>query len=129
MFEPKTKAITRWGLSIKGTDVYFPKKETAINVGRLTLKMNPETEMFEEYRLWDLTSGVPQLIDEQRFDRTILIQQNSNMIKWLKKKFGITELINEQKKTNDLLLKILSESGKTANSVRAYNRAYHIQDY
>ena len=51
-----------------------------------------------------------------------------NMIKWLKKKFGITELIDEQKKTNDLLLKILSESGKTANSVRAYNRAYHIQD-
>ena len=54
--------------------MYFPKKETAINIGRLTLKMNPETEMFEEYRLWDLTSGVPQLIDEQRFDRTILIQ-------------------------------------------------------
>ena len=74
MFEPKTKAVTRWGLSIKGTDVYFPQKETAINVGRLTLKMNPETEMFEEYRLWDLTSGVPQLIDEQRLDRTILIQ-------------------------------------------------------
>ena len=38
------------------------------------LKMNPETRMFEEYRLWDLTSGVPELIDEQRFDRTILIQ-------------------------------------------------------
>ena len=30
--------------------------------------------MFEEYQLWDLTSGVPQLIDEQKFDRTILIQ-------------------------------------------------------
>ena len=51
------------------------------------------------------------------------------MIKWLKMKFGLTELINEQKKTNELLLNILSESGKTANSVRAYNRAYHIQDY
>ena len=73
MFELKTKAITRWGLIIRGSDVYFPKKENAIKIG-LTLKMNPETQMFEEYRLWDLTSGVPQLIDEQRFDRTILIQ-------------------------------------------------------
>lgn len=51
------------------------------------------------------------------------------MIRWQKKKFGITELINEQKKTNELLLKILSESSKTANSVKAYNRAYHIQDH
>lgn len=51
------------------------------------------------------------------------------MIKWLKKKFGITELINEQKKTNELLSEILRESVKTANSVRAYNRAYHISDY
>ncbi|WP_349882393.1 hypothetical protein [Bacteroides cellulosilyticus] len=74
MFELKTKAITRWGLTIRGSDVYFPKKETAIKIGRLTQRMNPETQMFEEYRLWDLTSGVPQLIDEQRFDRTILIQ-------------------------------------------------------
>lgn len=74
MFELKTKAITRWGLTIRGSDVYFPKKETAIKIGRLTLRMNPGTQMFEEYRLWDLTSGVPQLIDEQRFDRTILIQ-------------------------------------------------------
>lgn len=74
MFELKTKAITRWGLTIRGNDVYFPKKETAIKIGRLTQRMNPETQMFEEYRLWDLTSGVPQLIDEQRFDRTILIQ-------------------------------------------------------
>ncbi|EXZ94418.1 hypothetical protein M065_3154 [Bacteroides fragilis str. Korea 419] len=40
----------------------------------MTLKMNPETQMFEEYRIWDLTSGVSQLIDEQRFDRTVLIQ-------------------------------------------------------
>lgn len=74
MFEPKTKTITRWGLTIRGSDVYFPKKETAIKFGRLTLKMNLDTKMFEEYRLWDLTSGFPELIDEQRFDRTILIQ-------------------------------------------------------
>lgn len=74
MFEVKTKSITRWGLTMQGSDVYFPKKETAIRIGRLILKMNPETKMFEEYRLWDLTSGVPQLIDEQRFDRTILVQ-------------------------------------------------------
>lgn len=74
MFEPKTKELTRWGLTIDGSDVYFPKKETAIKIGKMTLKMNPETKMFEEYRLWDLTSGAPKLIDKQRFDRTILIQ-------------------------------------------------------
>lgn len=74
MFEPKTKAITCWGLTIRGADVFFPKKETTISIGKLTLKINPETRMFEEYRLWDLTSGVPELIDEQRFDRTILLQ-------------------------------------------------------
>lgn len=27
MFEPKTKAITCWGLTIRGADVFFPKKE------------------------------------------------------------------------------------------------------
>ena len=75
MLEAKTKTITRWGLTIRGADVYFPQKQTAIKIGKLTLKMNPETKMFEEYRLWDLTSGVPQMIDEQRFDRTILIQE------------------------------------------------------
>lgn len=74
MFELKTKAITRWGLTIQGSDVYFPKKETTIRIGKMSLRMNPETKMFEEYRLWDLTSGAHQLIDEQRFDRTILIQ-------------------------------------------------------
>lgn len=73
MFELKTKTVIRWGLTIRGADVFFPKKETTIKIGRLTLKINPETKMFEEYRLWDLSSGVPQLIDEQRFDRTILI--------------------------------------------------------
>lgn len=74
MFELKTKSITRWGLAIRGSDVYFPKKETAIKIGRLTLKMNPGTQMFEEYRLWDISYEKPQLIDYQKFDRTILIQ-------------------------------------------------------
>lgn len=74
MFEAKTKTITRWGLTIRGSDVYFPKKETAIKIGRLSLKMNPETKMFEEYWLWDISYGAPRLIDEKRFDRTILIQ-------------------------------------------------------
>lgn len=27
MFEPKTKAITRWGLTIRGTDVFFQKRK------------------------------------------------------------------------------------------------------
>ncbi len=37
MFEAKTKTITRWGLTIRGSDVYFPKKETAIKIGTLSL--------------------------------------------------------------------------------------------
>lgn len=99
MFEPKTKNITRWGLTIQGSDVYFPKKETAIKIGRLTLKMNPETQMFEEYRLWDLTSGVPQLVDEQRFDRTILIQnsteRNKNMARTIYENIGVEFVLEE----------------------------------
>lgn len=99
MFEPKTKNITRWGLTIRGADVYFPKKETAIHIGKLTLKMNPETQMFEEYRLWDLTSGVPQLVDEQRFDRTILIQnsteRNKNMARTIYENIGVEFVLEE----------------------------------
>ena len=74
MLEAKTKTMTRWGLTIKGCDVFFPTKETAIKIGKLTLKMNSETKMFEEYRLWDISYGAPRLLDEKRFDRTILIQ-------------------------------------------------------
>lgn len=74
MFEPKTKTITRWGLTIQGSDVYFSTKKKTIKFGRIALRMNPDTKMFEEYLLWDLTSDDPELIDEQRFDRTILIK-------------------------------------------------------
>lgn len=75
MFEPKTKQITRWGLTFRGSDVYFPKKETAIRIGKMSLRMDPATKLFEEYRLWWLVHGKsPNIIDEQRFDRTILIQ-------------------------------------------------------
>lgn len=75
MFELKTKAVTRWGLNIKGCDVFFPTKETAIRIGKMSLRMNLDIKFFEEYRLFDLPPGkAPILIDEQRFDRTILIQ-------------------------------------------------------
>lgn len=53
----------------------------------------------------------------------------SYMIKWLKKKLGITELIEEQQRTNELLEKIFHESSKISNSVRAYNHAYHINEF
>lgn len=76
MFETKKKYIVRWGLTIRGSDVYFPTKETAIRIGKITLRTNPETIMFEEYRLWDLTPGKhPVILDEKRFDRTTLIQE------------------------------------------------------
>ena len=52
MHEPQTKQITRFGLTITGLDVYFPKKETVIKIGKMSLRMNPDTKLFEEYRLW-----------------------------------------------------------------------------
>lgn len=75
MLGAKTKTIIRWGLTIDGCDVFFPTKQTTIHIGRMALKVNPNTILFEEYRLWNLVPGKrPELIDEQRFDRTILIQ-------------------------------------------------------
>ena len=52
-----------------------------------------------------------------------------HMIKWLKRKFGISELVEEQRKTNELLEKILEENSRTSKSLRAHNRAYHISEY
>ena len=46
------------------------------------------------------------------------------MIKWIKKVFGIAELIDERKKTNELLKMILDENKRVANAVEAYNRRY-----
>ena len=75
MLDAKTKTITRWGLTIKGRDVFLGKKETAISIGKMSLRMNPDIKFFEEYRLFSMPPGKPPiLIDEQRFDRTILIQ-------------------------------------------------------
>lgn len=75
MFETKQKYIVRWGLTIQGSDVYFSTKGKAIRIGKMTLKADREVKMFEEYRLWDLTPGRhPTILDEKRFDRTILIQ-------------------------------------------------------
>lgn len=69
-------------------------------------------------------------IDEIRQKRTVNkcspYYNKKIMIKWIKKVFGITELIDEQKKTNELLGKILYENKRVANAVEAYNRAYHI---
>lgn len=75
MFGTKQKYIVRWGLTIKESDVYFPTKEKAIKIGKMALKTDRGVKMFEEYRLWDLTpSRHPTILDEKRFDRTILIQ-------------------------------------------------------
>lgn len=75
MFEPKTKTITRWGLTVNGSDVYLSTKEITIYTGKRVIALEPDTKMFEEYKLWDLTQRrKPKLIDEQRFDRTILLK-------------------------------------------------------
>ena len=47
------------------------------------------------------------------------------MIKWIKKVFGIAELIDERKKTNELLKMILDENKKTSHELWLLNRAYN----
>lgn len=88
MHEPQTKRITRFGLTITGLDVYFPKKETAIKIGKMSLRMNLDTKLFEEYRLWWLELGEhPRIIDEQRFDRTFLRKKKRYLKRFLFSEF------------------------------------------
>ena len=47
-------------------------------------------------------------------------------MKWIKKITGLHELIDEQKKTNQLLEKIETNSKRSANALEKYNKAYHI---
>lgn len=78
MFELKTKQITRWGLSIHGEEIYFNTKRKALKYGRESYRLFPNIRLFEEYRLFDISRTKPVLIDEQRFDRTILIRLPSD---------------------------------------------------
>lgn len=48
-------------------------------------------------------------------------------MKWIKKILGITELIEQQKKTNDLLNEIEMNTRKQAELQKAYNTAYHVR--
>ena len=47
-------------------------------------------------------------------------------MKIMQKLFGIDELIEEQKRTNLLLEKVLYESKRNADLQKRYNEAYHI---
>ena len=67
MFEMKIHTVRKYGLTINDEDVYFSSKGKAIEAGKISIKLNPNT------KLWDITHGKPCLIDKQRFDRTILI--------------------------------------------------------
>ena len=64
-------------------------------------------------------------IDEIRQKRTVN-KCSPYYNRKIMKIFGITELIDERKKTNELLRKILYENKRVANAVEAHNRAYHI---
>ena len=46
---------------------------------------------------------------------------------WIKRKLGIAELINEQKRTNIWLERIAKESKRNADLQAAHNKAYHIR--
>jgi len=49
------------------------------------------------------------------------------MIKYFKNILGITEALEERKKTNHLLEKILSECKKNSDLSKAWNSAHHIK--
>jgi hypothetical protein len=86
MHNIRLNKITRFGLTINGCDIYFPTKELCIKIGMNSLKIDSTTKMFEEYRLWNITCHPWTLIDEKKFDRTILITDSiSNFIKQEKK--------------------------------------------
>lgn len=46
--------------------------------------------------------------------------------KWIQNIFGITQLIAENKRSNDLLEKILNDVKRNSDLAEAYNKAYHI---
>lgn len=76
MLKAKNKTVTKYYVSIDGKDTAFNTKSTAIKVGKMAIKVNRDVKLIEEYLLWAITPGYPpKLIDKQRFDRTILIQQ------------------------------------------------------
>lgn len=75
MLKSKLKEITRWGITVRGCSVFFRTKEAAVKAGIMSIKVDPNTKMFEEYRLWDVTQRPAKIIDEKQFDRTILITE------------------------------------------------------
>jgi hypothetical protein len=46
---------------------------------------------------------------------------------WIKKVFGITELIEKQDKTNNLLNNIAMQTKRSADLQQKYNESYHIK--
>lgn len=48
------------------------------------------------------------------------------MKKWIMKLIGITDLLEEQRRTNKILDSIYYETKRNSDLVKAYNKAYHI---
>ena len=46
---------------------------------------------------------------------------------WIKKKLGITDLIDKQKRTNELLFSINNHIKELRDLQKAYNKSYHIK--
>lgn len=49
MFEMKIHTVRKYGLTINDEDVYFSSKGKAIEAGKISIKLNPNTKLFEEY--------------------------------------------------------------------------------
>ena len=73
--EPEVRTLIQWGLKVGGCDIYFSTKEKAIEAGRMSIKIDPDTKLFEDQRIWTMVPGrSPKLLNERRYYRTILIK-------------------------------------------------------
>ena len=56
-----------------------------------------------------------------------LNRKNRIKMKWIKRKLGITELIEKQNKANELLVEIAKQAKRSADLQQRYNEAYHVK--
>jgi len=68
-----SKCITNYYLEVDGKRTKFRTKSFAIEIGKLSIKLNPKTKLIERYILWFCAQNKTKVLDKQEFDRTILL--------------------------------------------------------
>ena len=59
--------------------------------------------------------------------KTLGVKGKLKIMEWIKRRLGITELINEQKQTNIWLQRTAEQSKRNADLQEKHNKAYHIK--